>query len=124
MTIKQAIYTLEAPQPIGTYSQGIRVGNVVYLSGQVPRTLDTQDRALQAHEIFDHLEHIAKAAGGGLSDFVRISIYLTDLKDFPVMNQVMETRFSKPYPARSTIQVSALPKGAPMEVDAIMVLPV
>ena len=121
---KQAIFSKDAPQPIGTYSQGVQTGKTVYLSGQVPRTLDTHDRASQAHEIFDSLEHVAKAAGGGLNDFVRVCVYLTDFKDFPILNQVMESRFSKPYPARSTIQVAALPKGAPMEVDAILVLPV
>ena len=121
---KQAIFSPHAPQPNGTYSQAIQAGNTVYLAGQIPRTLDTQDIELQISEVFENLKHVAKAAGGTLDDIVRLTIYLKDMASFPAVNTVMQRFFKEPYPARTTFQVAGLPKGASIEVDAILVLPV
>ncbi len=121
---KQEIFSPHAPQPAGTYSQAIQAGNTVYLAGQIPRTLDTQDIELQISEVFESLKHIAKAAGGTLDDVVRLTIYLKDIASFSEVNTVMQRFFKEPYPARTTFQVGGLPKGAPIEIDAIMVLPV
>ena len=116
-----------APAAIGPYSQAVRAGNVVYLSGQIPLdpasgALVTGDIALQTRRVFDNLRAVCQAAGGDLDRLVRIGIYLTDLADFAAVNAVMADYFQAPYPARSTIEVSALPRGAKFEVDAIMVL--
>ena len=121
------IQTDAAPAAIGPYSQATRAGQMVFLSGQIP--LDPATGALvegdigaQARRAFDNLKAVCAAAGGSLDDIVRVGLYLTDLSQFAAVNAVMGEYFAQPYPARSTIEVSALPKGAAFEVDAIMVL--
>ncbi|MBB1126433.1 RidA family protein [Thiospirillum jenense] len=124
---KHYIYSTDAPQAIGPYSQAVRVGQHVYLSGQIPldsATLElvTGDMAMQARRVFDNLQAVAGASGGNLSDAVKLTIYLTDLSQFAIVNQVMEEYFTAPYPARATLGVAALPKGAAIEVEAILIL--
>jgi reactive intermediate/imine deaminase len=124
---RQIIHTDRAPAAIGPYSQAVRVGETVYLSGQIPLVpgtgeLVTGDIQTQARQVFANLAAVAEAAGGRLSDLVRLTIYLTDLAHFPVVNEVMAETFAEPYPARAAIGVAALPKGAAIEMDAIMVL--
>ncbi|MDC7807733.1 RidA family protein [Luteimonas sp BLCC-B24] len=121
------ISTPDAPAAIGPYSQAVRAGDTVYFSGQIP--LDpatgevvTGDITAQARRAFDNLKAVAEAAGGGLDDIVRVGLYVTDLSEFGQVNAVMAEYFDAPYPARSTIEVPALPKGARFEVDAVMVL--
>jgi reactive intermediate/imine deaminase len=121
------IATDKAPAAIGPYSQAVRAGNTVYFSGQIP--LDPATGALvegdittQTRRVFDNLVAVAQAAGGSLSQVVRMGIYVTDLANFAAVNAVMGEYFQQPYPARSTIEVSGLPKGAHVEVDAVMVL--
>ena len=126
-TEKHAIHTKEAPAAIGTYSPAIRVGDTVYLSGQIPldpKTLQlvTGDTRAEIKQVFDNLAAVAEAAGGSLADAVRVTIYLTDLKNFALVNDVMAQYFSEPYPARAAIGVAALPRGASVEADAILVL--
>ena len=124
---RQPIHTEQAPAAIGPYSQAVRAGNTVYCSGQIPLdpatgSLVEGDIALQARRAFDNLKAVCEAAGGGFGDVVRLGLYLTDLAQFAAVNAVMAEYFSAPYPARSTIEVPALPKGAAFEVDAVMVL--
>jgi len=124
---RQSIHTDAAPAAIGPYSQAVRSGQTVYLSGQIPLdpatgALVEGDIAAQAQRAFDNLKAVCEAAGGSLDAVVRLGLYLTDLGDFATVNAVMADYFSAPYPARSTIQVSALPKGAIVEVDAVLVL--
>ena len=124
---KQAITTDHAPQAIGTYSQAIRAGNTVYLSGQIPFNpvsggMMAGDIKAQIERVFDNLAAVAKAAGGSLNDAVKLTVYLTDLANFAVVNEVMRKYFEQPYPARAVVGVAALPKGAEVEVDAILVL--
>lgn len=124
---RQIIHTDAAPAAIGPYSQAVKVGNTVYLSGQLPLDAGTMelvsdDVAAQARQVFTNLAAVCKAAGGGLPQIARVGIYLTDLSRFSEVNAVMAEFFSAPYPARSTIEVSALPRGAQVEVDAVMVL--
>lgn len=124
---KQIIHTEQAPAAIGPYSQAVRVGNTVYFSGQIPLDPATGhlvdgDIAVQARRAFDNLKAVAEAAGGSLDRIVRLGLYLTDLSQFAAVNAVMQDYFVAPYPARSTIEVSGLPKGAVFEVDAVMVL--
>jgi reactive intermediate/imine deaminase len=121
------IATTAAPAAIGPYSQAVRAGQTVYFSGQIP--LDPATGALvegditaQTRRVFDNLVAVAQAAGGSLSQIVRVGIYVTDLANFAAVNAVMAEYFQQPYPARSTIGVSALPKAAQVEVDAVMVL--
>lgn len=121
------IATDHAPAAIGPYSQAVRAGNTVYFSGQIPLDPATGglvegDIALQTRRVFDNLAAVAQAAGGTLEKIVRVGIYVTDLGHFAEVNAVMAEYFQAPYPARSTIEVSALPKGAQVEVDAVMVL--
>lgn len=121
------ISTTDAPQAIGTYSQAVRAGDTVYLSGQIPLVPDTMqmvegDIAAQVRQVFSNLAAVAAAAGGSLNDCVKVHVFLTDLVNFPVVNEVMAEFFTEPYPARAAIGVAALPRGAPVEVDAIMVL--
>lgn len=121
-----AIATDRAPAAIGPYSQAVRRGNTVFLSGQIPLdpatgALVEGDIATQARRVFDNLRAVCEAAGGSLDDVVRVGIYLTDLGDFAAVNAVMADYFAAPYPARSTIEVSGLPRGAQVEVDAILV---
>lgn len=123
---RQAIQTDRAPAAIGPYSQAVRAGDTVYFSGQIPLDpatgeLVSADIATEARRVFDNLRAVSEAAGGSLDHVVRIGIYLTDLSDFAAVNAVMSDYFQAPYPARSTIQVSGLPKGARVEVDAVMV---
>ena len=121
------ISTERAPAAIGPYSQAVRAGDTVYFSGQIPLDPSTGalvegDIATQARRVFDNLVAVAEAAGGSLAQVARVGIYVTDLAHFADVNAVMAEYFQAPYPARSTIEVSALPKGAQVEVDAVMVL--
>ena len=124
---KQIIHTDHAPAAIGPYSQAVRAGTTVYFSGQIPLdpatgNLVDGDIAAQARRAFDNLKAVAEAAGGSLDRVVRLGLYLTDLSQFAAVNAVMQEYFAAPYPARSTIEVSGLPKGAAFEVDAVLVL--
>ena len=124
---RQPVHTDAAPAAIGPYSQAVRHGNTVWLSGQVPLdpttgTLVTGDIAAETRQVFANLRAVCAAAGGSFDDIVRVGIYLTDLGDFAAVNAEMAATFAEPFPARSTIQVSALPRGARVEVDAILVL--
>lgn len=124
---RQPIHTDRAPAAIGPYSQAVRAGDSVFLSGQIPLDPATGlivdgDIAAQARRAFDNLRAVCAAAGGSFDEVVRLGLYLTDLDDFAAVNAVMADYFDAPYPARSTVQVSALPRGAAFEVDAIMVL--
>jgi reactive intermediate/imine deaminase len=124
---KQIIHTDQAPQAIGTYSQAVRVGDTVYLSGQIPLVPATMelvegDIEVQIRRVFDNLRAVARAAGGDLGDIAKLNIFLTDLTHFPLVNQVMADYFVEPYPARAAVGVAALPKGAQVEMDAVMVL--
>ncbi len=125
--MKEYIVSPHAPRAIGVYSQAVKVGNTVYLSGQIPLDPETMalvsdDFAAQAEQVFKNLRAVVEAAGGTLANVVKLTIYLTDLARFSVFNDVMAAHFSAPYPARTTIQVSALPKAAQIEIDAIMVV--
>ncbi len=124
---RQIIHSDRAPAAIGTYSQAVRVGDTVWLSGQIPLDPDTMqlvegDFAAQATRVFDNLAAVASAAGGSLADTVKLNIYLTDLANFAVVNEVMGRYFDAPYPARAAVQVAALPKGAVIEADGVMQL--
>lgn len=124
---RSIIDTALAPAAIGPYSQAVRVGNTVYFSGQIPldpatAALVEGDITLQTRRVFDNLAAVASAAGGSLAQLVRVGIYVTDLANFAAVNAVMAEYFQPPYPARSTIEVSGLPKAAQVEVDAVMVL--
>ena len=124
---RTAIHTDNAPAAIGPYSQATRTGNLVFLSGQTPLdpatgNLVEGDIAVQARQAFDNIKAVVAAAGGTMDDIVRVGLYLTDLSQFGEVNAVMAEYFSQPYPARSTIEVSALPRGARFEVDAVMAL--
>lgn len=124
---REIITTDEAPQAIGTYSQAVKTGNTVYLSGQiplVPGTMEMVDGDIRAQitRVFDNLAAVAEAAGGGLKDITKLNVFLTDLSNFPVVNEVMAEFFNEPYPARAAIGVAALPKDAQVEMDAIMVI--
>ena len=124
---RQIIHTDQAPQAIGTYSQAVRVGDTVYLSGQiplVPATMELVDGDMEAQirRVFDNLQAVARATDGDLSDVVKLNIFLTDLAHFPLVNQLMAEYFNEPYPARAAIGVASLPKGAAVEMDAVMVL--
>ena len=124
---RQPVRTADAPAAIGPYSQATRCGNTVFLSGQIPLDPETGelvagDLAAQARRSFDNLRAVCQVAGGSLEDVARVGLYLTDLSQFAVVNAVMAEYFSEPYPARSTIEVSALPKGVLFEVDAVLVL--
>lgn len=125
--MKEKIHTRFAPDAIGTYSQAVKVGNTVYFSGQIPldpatMTLVTGEIDAEARQVFTNLQEVARAAGGSFEQIVKLSIFLTDLTHFPIVNEVMTEFFSEPYPARSTVQISALPRGAQIEIEAIMVL--
>lgn len=124
---KEIISTDKAPQAIGTYSQAVKVGTTVYISGQIPLIPETMemiegDIKLQIHRVFQNLLAVANAAGGDLSDVVKLNIFLTDLSNFPHVNEVMAEYFQQPYPARAAIGVAALPKDAGVEMDAVMEL--
>ncbi len=124
---KSVIATSEAPQAIGAYSQAVKAGDTVYLSGQIPLSPATMEIVAggieaQIEQVFANLQAVAKAAGGTLDDAVKLTIYLTDLGHFAQVNAAMTRVFNEPFPARATIQVSALPRGALVEVDAVLVL--
>ncbi len=126
--VHQVINTPHAPQAIGTYSQAIKVDKTVYLSGQIPlipstMTLVSGDMASQIRQVFDNLRAVAQAAGGDLTDVVKLNVFLTDLTHFTLVNEIMAEYFQSPYPARAAVGVAALPKGAAVEMDAILVLP-
>jgi reactive intermediate/imine deaminase len=127
MKSKTVISTDKAPKAIGTYSQAIKVGNTVYFSGQIPLKPDTMelvtgDMRVQIRQVFDNLKAVAEAAGGTLAAVVKLNVYLTDLAHFPLVNEIMASYISEPYPARAAVGVAALPKGAQVEMDAIMEL--
>lgn len=125
---KQIIHTSLAPQAIGTYSQAVRVsgGDTVYVSGQIgldPVSMTMADNIeSQIQQVFSNLKAVATASGGSLNDIVKLSIFLTDLDHFALVNQIMATHFSEPYPARAAIAVKSLPKDALVEMDAVMVI--
>ena len=124
---REIIQSKQAPQAIGTYSQAVKVGNTVYLSGQIPlvpttMTLVEGDIAAQVKQVFTNLSAVAQAAGGSLADVVKLNVFLTDLSNFAIVNEVMAEFFQAPYPARAAVGVAALPKDAEVEMDAIMVL--
>lgn len=124
---KTPIHSNNAPAAIGPYSQAIRAGDTVYVSGQIP--LDPEsgeviegDFTALTERVFDNLAAVVEAAGGTMDDIVKLNIFLTDLSHFATVNELMAERFSEPYPARAAMQVAALPKGVPVEMDAVMVL--
>lgn len=123
----QSIQSDAAPAAIGTYSQAIRCGNTVYLSGQIPldpktMQLCSDDIRLQIDQVISNLSSVCEAAGGTLANIVKLSVYLTDLSHFPLVNEAMSEHFLEPYPARLAIGVAALPRGAKVEMDGVMVL--
>lgn len=125
---RKIIQTDNAPQAIGTYSQAVKVDNTVYLSGQIPLVPETMelvdgDMSAQIHRVFDNLQAVCRAAGGELDDIVKLNVFLIDLNHFPLVNEVMASYFNEPYPARAAVGVAALPKGAEVEMDAVLVLP-
>ena len=124
---REAIHTTAAPDAIGTYSQAMKVGNTVYLSGQIPLVPETMelvegDMAAQIRRVFDNLQAVAEASGGTLADIAKLNIFLTDLGHFALVNEIMADYFQQPYPARAAVGVASLPKGVPVEMDAILVL--
>jgi reactive intermediate/imine deaminase len=124
---REVIETPLAPKAIGTYSQAIKFNDTIYLSGQIPLDPESMmlvggDAAVQIRRVFDNLRAVAQAAGGGLADIVKLNVFLTDLANFPLVNEIMSEYFSAPYPARAVVGVAALPKGAEVEMDGIMVL--
>lgn len=127
MPNKAVINTTNAPAAIGTYSQAVKVNNTVYLSGQIPLVPESmemvsEDTADQINQVFTNLSAVCEAAGGSLNDIVKLNIYLTDLGKFALVNEIMATYFEQPYPARAAVEVSALPKGAQVEMDGVMVV--
>lgn len=127
MTNKSIIQTEHAPRAIGTYSQAVKAGDTVYLSGQIPLVPATMELAQgdmkeQIEQVFSNLRAVCEASGGTLQDIVKLNIFLTDLSHFALVNEIMAIHLQEPYPARAAIGVAALPKGAQVEMDAIMVL--
>ena len=121
---KQAIHTGDAPEADGTYSQAIKVGETVFISGQIPLEPGTmnivdEDIRAQTHRVFNNLAAVVREGGGNLDDVVKLTVFLTDLSHFAVVNEVMAEHFNPPYPARAAVGVAALPKGVPIEIDAI-----
>lgn len=124
---RQIITTDQAPKAIGTYSQAVRVGDTVYLSGQIPldpTTMTLVEGGIETdiRRVFENLKAVAEAAGGSLADIVKLNVFLTDLAHFTQVNAIMAEYFSEPYPARAAIGVAALPRGAAVEMDAVLVL--
>ncbi len=124
---KKAIHSNNAPAAIGTYSQAIQAGNLVFISGQIPLLPTTMevvdgDFEARARQVFDNLRAVADAAGGSLNDIVKLTIFLTDLGNFATVNSVMESYFDQPFPARAAVGVASLPKGVDVEADAILVV--
>ena len=125
---KVIIRTEAAPAAIGTYSQAVKIGTTVYLSGQIPLVpasmqMVSEDFAEQTHQVFKNLTAVCEAAGGTLNNMVKANIFLTDLGQFATVNQIMSEYFAEPYPARAAVQVSALPRGAQIEIDGVMEVP-
>ncbi len=125
---KAIIQTDNAPEAIGTYSQAVKAGTTVYLSGQIPLVpatmqLVSDDFAEQAKQVFENVKAVCEAAGGTINDLAKINIYLTDLSHFATVNEIMSGYFNQPYPARAAIGVKALPKEAQIEIDGVMELP-
>ncbi len=123
-----AIHTDNAPRAIGTYSQAVRASQTVYLSGQIPLDPATMepvggDIRVQIERVIENLKAVTEASGGTLGDLVKLTVYLTDLAHFPIVNEVMGRYFQEPYPARAAVGVAALPRGAAVEIEAILVLP-
>lgn len=123
---RQVIHTENAPAAIGTYSQAILVGNTLYLSGQIgldPYSMELVDGIeAQIHRVFDNLKAVCEAAGGSLADIAKLNIFLTDLSNFQLVNQIMGEYFAQPYPARAALGVASLPKGALVEMDGIVII--
>ena len=124
---KTIIHTADAPQAIGTYSQAVKVDNTVYISGQIPldpASMEVVSGGIEAEitRVFDNLKAVAAASGGSLADVVKLNIFLTDLGNFPTVNEIMAQYFAEPYPARAAIGVAALPKGVGVEMDAVLVI--
>ena len=125
---RTTIRTSKAPSAIGTYSQAVRAGDTIYLSGQIPLDPASGEMteggiAEQVRRVFDNLKAVAEATGGSLNDVVKLNVYLLNIKDFPVINELMSGYFDEPYPARAAIGVAALPRGAAVEMDAVIYLP-
>lgn len=125
---KVIISTDKAPAAIGTYSQAVKIGTTVYLSGQIPLVPATmqmvsENFAEQTQQVFENLTAVCQAAGGSLNDMVKVNIFLTDLSNFATVNEIMSKHFSAPYPARAAVQISALPRGAQIEIDGVMEVP-
>ena len=123
----QTVATTDAPAAIGTYSQAVSAGNTIYLSGQIaldPKAMTLVEGGIEAQvrRVFENLRAVARAGGGDLDRFVKLNVYLTDMSNFPVVNAVMAEYFREPYPARAAVGVAALPRGAAVEMDAVMVL--
>ena len=121
------VNTQGAPSAIGTYSQAVKVGNTVYLSGQIgldPATMELVDGGIEAQiiRVFDNLRAVAEAAGGNMNDIVKLNVYLDDLSCFAIINEIMGTYFTEPFPARAAVEVAALPRAALVEMDAVMYL--
>ena len=124
---KEIISTKNAPQAIGPYSQAVKAGNLMFISGQIPldpKTGDLVSESIedQAKQVLDNVKSICEASGNSLDDIVKISIFLTDLSNFSVVNDVMKEYFSEPYPARATVEVSGLPLGVNVEIEAILLI--
>ena len=124
---RQIIHTDQAPAAIGTYSQAVKCGKTVYLSGQIPldpKTMHLQNNTIEAeiHQVFKNLRAVAEASGGGLKDVAKLNVFLTDLTHFPKVNEIMSEYFVQPFPARAAIGVASLPRGSRVEADAILVL--
>ena len=124
---KTIIQTDDAPQAIGTYSQAVKIDNTVYISGQIPldpTSMEVVEGGVEAEikRVFDNLQAVADAAGGSLADVVKLNIFLTDLTNFPTVNEIMATYFQQPYPARAAIGVASLPKAVGVEMDAVLVI--
>ena len=124
---KTIINTADAPQAIGTYSQAVKVDNTVYISGQIPldpASMEVVEGGIEAEitRVFDNLKAVASASGGSLADIVKLNIFLVDLGNFPIVNEIMARYFEEPYPARAAIGVAALPKAVGVEMDAVLVI--
>jgi reactive intermediate/imine deaminase len=124
---RDAIATIKAPEAIGSYSQAIRAGNSIYISGQIPLVPETMEMVSknfseQLHQVIKNLQAVADAAGGSLNDIVKLTVYLTDLENFSLVNEIMPEYFTAPYPARAAVGITQLPKDALVEVDAVLYL--
>ncbi|BDX08427.1 RidA family protein [Planctobacterium marinum] len=124
---REIIHTDKAPKAIGTYSQAIKIGTTVYLSGQIPLVPETmemvsEDFAEQAQQVFKNLTAVCEAAGGSLQQMAKVNIFLTDLSKFAIVNEIMSQHFEQPYPARAAIEVAGLPKGSQIEIDGVLEL--